>query len=50
VPIYLFVAMRRVYAQSRFVTFLKFIALFIAYVVGFSTIMALTFAMAAFSI
>jgi hypothetical protein len=50
VPIYLFVAMRRVYAQSRFVTFLKFIALFVAYVIGFSTIMALTFAMAAFSI
>ena len=50
VPIYLFVAMRRVYEQSRFVTFLKFIALFIAYVIGFSTIMALTFAMAAFSI
>ncbi len=50
VPIYLFVAMRRVYAQSRFVTFLKFIALFIAYIIGFSTIMALTFAMAAFSI
>lgn len=50
VPIYLFVAMRRVYAQSRFVTFLKFITLFIAYIIGFSTIMALTFAMAAFSI
>jgi len=50
VPIYLFVAMRRVYAQGRIVTFLKFIALFIAYVAGFSTIMALTFAMAAFSI
>jgi hypothetical protein len=50
VPIYLFVAMRRVYAQSRFVTFLKFIALFIAYIAGLSTIMAVTFALAAFSI
>lgn len=49
-PIYLFVAMRRVYGQSRFVTFLKFIVLFIAYIVGFSTIMAVTFALAAFSI
>ena len=49
-PIYLFVAMRRVYGQSRFVTFLKFIVLLIAYIVGFSTIMAVTFALAAFSI
>ncbi len=50
VPIYLFVAMRRVYAQGRFVTFVKYIALTIAYIIGFSTIMALTFALAAFSI
>lgn len=49
-PVYLFIAMRRVYAQGRFVTFLKFIALTIAYIIGFSTIMALTFALAAFSI
>jgi len=50
VPIYLFVAMRRVYAQGRFVTFVKYIVLTIAYLIGFSTIMALTFALAAFSI
>lgn len=50
VPIYLFVAMRRVYAQGRLVTFVKFIVLTIAYLFGFSTIMALTFALAAFSI
>ena len=50
VPIYLFVAMRRVYAQGRFVTFVKYIVLTIAYLFGFSTIMALTFALAAFSI
>jgi hypothetical protein len=50
VPIYLFVAMRRVYGQGRFVTFLKFIGLFIAYIAGVSTIMAITFALAAFSI
>ena len=50
VPIYLFVAMRRVYAQGRFVTFLKYITLMIAYIAGFSTIMTITFALAAFSI
>jgi hypothetical protein len=50
IPVYLFVAMRRVYAQGRFVTFVKYIALTAAYIVGFSTIMALTFALAAFSI
>lgn len=49
-PVYLFIAMRRVYGQGRFVTFLKFIALTFAYIIGFSTIMALTFALAAFSI
>ena len=49
-PVYLFVAMRRVYGQGRFVTFLKFIALFIAYIAGVSTIMGITFALAAFSI
>ncbi len=50
IPVYLFVAMRRVYGQSRFVTFLKFIILMITYIIGFSTIMAITFALAAFSI
>ncbi len=49
-PVYLFVAMRRVYGQGRFVTFLKFIALFFAYIFGVSTIMAITFALAAFSL
>lgn len=49
-PVYLFVAMRRVYGQGRFVTFLKYIILTIAYFVGFTTIMMLTFALAAFSI
>ncbi|MGI9219639.1 MAG: DUF4286 family protein [Woeseiaceae bacterium] len=50
VPVYLFIAMRRVYGQGKFVTFLKFIALTFAYIIGFSTIIALTFALAAFSI
>ena len=49
-PVYLFVAMRRVYGQGRFVTFLKYIVLTFAYIMGFSTIIALTFALAAFSI
>ncbi len=50
IPVYLFVAMRRVYGQSRFITFLKFIVLMSAYIIGFSTILLLTFALAAFSI
>lgn len=47
---YLFVAMRRVYGQGRFVTFLKYIVLTIAYIIGIISIMALTFTLAAFSI
>ena len=34
VPVYLFIAMRRVYGQGRFVTFLKYTALGLAYLVG----------------
>jgi hypothetical protein len=34
VPIYLFIAMRRVYGQGRFVTFLKYSALGLAYLIG----------------
>lgn len=49
-PVYVFVALRRVYGQSRWATFFKFIALVVAYVLGFSTIMAVTFAIAAFSL
>ena len=49
-PVYLFVAMGRVYGQGGFVRFLKFIALFVAYVFGISTIMTITFALAAFSL
>ena len=50
VPIYLFIAMRRVYGQGRFITFLKYIVLTLAYITGFSTIIGITFALAAFSI
>lgn len=50
VPAYVFMAMRRVYEQGRFFTFLKYVVLVFSYVVGFSLIMAATFAFAAFSI
>jgi hypothetical protein len=50
IPAYVFVAMRRVYGQGRFVTFLKFILLALAYITGFSIIIATTFLIAAFSI
>ena len=50
IPAYVFIAMRRVYGQGRFVTFLKFIVLAWAYVTGFSIIIATTFLIAAFSI
>ncbi|HEX5786731.1 MAG TPA: DUF3667 domain-containing protein [Woeseiaceae bacterium] len=39
VPFYLFVAMRRVYGQGRFFTFVKFSVLAIAYLVSFSMMM-----------
>lgn len=50
IPAYAFVAMRRVYGQGRFVTLLKFVVLAIAYITGFSLIIAATFLIAAFSI
>ena len=48
--IYLFVAMRKVYGQGRFVTFLKYIVLMISYVTGLFIMMLATLAIAAFSI
>jgi hypothetical protein len=50
IPVYLFVAMRRVYGQGRFVTFLKFILLFVAYLFGFTATMLGAVAIAAISI
>jgi hypothetical protein len=50
VPVYLFVSMRRVYGQGRFVTFIKYIVLVMAYSVGFLTTMVGALAIAAFSI
>jgi len=50
IAIYLFVAMRRVYGQGRIITFLKYIALVIAYSMGFALTMLGALAIAAFSI
>lgn len=50
IPVYLFVAMRRVYAQGRFFTVLKYLALVTSYVFGFSATMLGALAIAAFSI
>jgi len=47
---YLFVAMRRVYGQGRIITFLKYIALLVAYTFGFMMTMLGALAIAAFSI
>ena len=50
VPVYLFVAMRRVYGQGRLVTFFKYIVLVVAYSFGFLATMLSALAIAAFSI
>jgi len=50
VAAYLFVSMRRVYGQGRIITFLKYIALLIAYTFGFMMTMLAALAIAAFSI
>ncbi|MDH3350754.1 MAG: DUF4286 family protein [Gammaproteobacteria bacterium] len=50
VPVYLFVAMRRVYGQGRLITFLKYVVLVIAYAMGFTATMLGALAIAAFSI
>lgn len=50
IPVYLFVAMRRVYGQGRFVTMVKYIALQIAYVMGFTATMLGALALAAFEV
>jgi len=50
IPVYLFISMRRVYGQGRLITFFKYIALVIAYAVGFFSTMLAALAIAAFSI
>ncbi|MGA8203965.1 MAG: DUF3667 domain-containing protein [Woeseiaceae bacterium] len=50
VPVYLFVAMRRVYGQGRIITSIKYIALVVAYSLGFSATMLGALTVAAFSV
>lgn len=50
IPVYLFVAMRQVYGQGRFVTFLKYVWLLIWYLLGFMFVMISAVLIAAFSI
>jgi hypothetical protein len=50
VPIYLFVAMRRVYAQGFVTTLLKYMLLLVAYSLGFAVTMLGAFVVAALSI
>ena len=50
IPVYLYAAMRRVYGQRRLATFLKYILLVIAYIVGFTATMLGAVAIAAFSV
>ena len=50
IPINLFVAMRRVYGQGRLVTFLKYVPLLVAYLLGFTATMLGAVAIAAVSV
>jgi hypothetical protein len=50
IPIYLAIAMRRVYEQHWFLTILKFLVLLVAYFFGLLGILVVTAAFAAFSI
>ena len=50
VPAYLFKAMRRVYGQSKFITFLKFLVLTIGYALGFSVMLLGVLFLAAVSV
>ena len=50
VPVYLFVAMRRVYGQGRLITAVKYVTLTVAYLVGLTVTMLGALAMAIFSV
>jgi len=50
VPVYLFVAMRRVYGQGRLITAVKYVTLTVAYLVGLTFTMLGALVMAAFSV
>ena len=49
VPVYLFISMRRVYRQGRFLTSLKYIVLTVSYLAGFTMTMLGAVTMAAFA-
>jgi hypothetical protein len=49
VPVYLFISMRRVYGQGRFLTSLKYIVLTVSYLAGFTITMLGAVTMAAFA-
>lgn len=49
IPVYLYLAMRRVYGQGRFITFAKYLALCASYLVGFAVMMLGVVLIAAFS-
>ncbi len=50
IPVYLFVAMRRVYRQGRLITGIKYVTLTVAYLAGLQLTMLGSLAVAAFSI
>ncbi|MBT8080633.1 MAG: DUF4286 family protein [Gammaproteobacteria bacterium] len=50
IPVYLYKAMRRVYAQGHWLTVPKFMALILTYIFGFSMMLAFALLLAAFSI
>jgi hypothetical protein len=50
IPVYLFVAMRRVYGQGRLLTALKYVVLTVSYLAGFTVTMLGAVTMAAFSV
>ena len=50
IPVYLFIAMRRVYEQGRLLTSLKYIVLTISYIAGFTLTMLGAVTMAALSV
>jgi len=50
VPVYLFVAMRRVYGQGRLLTALKYVALTVSYLAGITVTMLGAVIITAFSI
>jgi hypothetical protein len=50
IPVYLFISMRRVYGQGRFVTFLKFVILFLTYLFGSGLLLFGTLVLAALAV